>query len=357
MTLSLKKTTVFLILLAIAMFMGTVSAYAYSNETTTTVPVTFTKLAGKQVVFPAGTSRGDIATTLATTIGRRSVYPTDFIINVGGIKYTVQRADMNAMMPATINYGIMADMAVRATANPTIVTPGQYMALVRTSGHNQSVSALANKIAKLYSVPAKNMKYAMSKKNNFIIVNSSTGYTVSSAKLYAAITAEITRWAENGYVGPMRASAARTVTAAGASTRSQLGKAIKVDRSQRMLYLYNKGKVVAKYRVAIGMRGYSTPVGVYKIGAKRARPTWGNPGSKWARNMPRFIKPGPTNPLGLRAMNLNKNGRDTGLRIHGTSNTRSLGTASSHGCVRVANKNIVKLFKLVPSGTPVYIQQ
>jgi lipoprotein-anchoring transpeptidase ErfK/SrfK len=73
--------------------------------------------------------------------------------------------------------------------------------------------------------------------------------------------------------------------------------------------------------------------------------------------MPATIGPGASNPLGLRAMNLNNaKGKDTGYRIHGTSKLGSIGTAASHGCIRVANKNIVKLYKKVPTGTPVVVQ-
>ncbi len=67
--------------------------------------------------------------------------------------------------------------------------------------------------------------------------------------------------------------------------------------------------------------------------------------------MPAYIPPGPTNPLGLRALYLNS----PGIRIHGTYKTWTIGTAASHGCMRVANSQIVKLYPLVPVGTPVFI--
>lgn len=357
MTASVRKTAIFTVLLVMAMFIGTVSAYAVSDEATTTAQVTFTKLPGGSAVFPAGTSRGDIIAALRTKINKPAgIYPSSFIINVGGLKYTVARADMNQILPATVNYGAMGDLALSATSARSFA-PADCLAKAYTPAHKAAISRLSAKVATYYTTPAKGMKYTMSSKKKFVITNSSTGYSVSAQNVSNAIYAANALWAEAGYTGPMSANVSRTVSQAGIVKRSQLGKAIMVDRSERMLYLYNQGKVVAKYRVAIGMRGYTTPLGTYTIGAKRSKPSWGNPGSKWARNMPRIIKPGPNNPLGLRAMNLNKGSRDTGLRIHGTANTRSLGTASSHGCIRVANKNIVKLFKATPGKTKVFVQQ
>jgi lipoprotein-anchoring transpeptidase ErfK/SrfK len=134
-------------------------------------------------------------------------------------------------------------------------------------------------------------------------------------------------------------------------TNSKLGRAILVDLSKRKLWLYDHSKVKKKYGVAIGMPGHTTPRGKFKVIAKAKNPAWRNPGSGWAANMPAYIAPGPRNPLGTRALYINS----PGIRIHGTHKTWSIGHAQSHGCVRVANRNIEKLYPLVPVGTPVFI--
>jgi lipoprotein-anchoring transpeptidase ErfK/SrfK len=134
-------------------------------------------------------------------------------------------------------------------------------------------------------------------------------------------------------------------------TNGRLGRALLVDLSQRKLRLYDHSKVIKKVGIAVGMSRYPTPRGRFKIVAKSPRPAWRNPGSGWAANMPAYIPPGPSNPLGLRALYLNA----SGIRIHGTSKTGSIGTAASHGCIRVANSQIVKLYPKVPVGTPVFI--
>jgi L,D-transpeptidase ErfK/SrfK len=80
-------------------------------------------------------------------------------------------------------------------------------------------------------------------------------------------------------------------------------------------------------------------------------PSWGNPGSAWAANMPAYIPPGPSNPLGTRALNLNA----SGIRIHGTTSDWSIGRAASHGCMRMHRWDVEELFDRVEIGTPVLI--
>jgi lipoprotein-anchoring transpeptidase ErfK/SrfK len=134
-------------------------------------------------------------------------------------------------------------------------------------------------------------------------------------------------------------------------TKGRLPKAIHVDLSERRIRLYNKGRLIKRYRCAVGAPGFSTPRGTFSITAKRKNPTWGNPGSDWARDMPSFIGPGPTNPLGTRAMNLSA----PGIRIHGTSKRYSIGTAASHGCLRMLREDVEDLYDRVSVGTKVYI--
>lgn len=135
-------------------------------------------------------------------------------------------------------------------------------------------------------------------------------------------------------------------------TRKNIGKAILVVLKYRKVYLYNDTKVQKKYRCAIGTSSHPTPRGTFKIVQKRYRPTWVNPAPNgWGANMPSSIGPGPSNPLGLRALNLNV----SGIRIHGTTKLSSIGTAASHGCIRLTNKSVIDLYKRVSVGTPVYI--
>ncbi|MDF1541804.1 MAG: L,D-transpeptidase/peptidoglycan binding protein [Anaerosomatales bacterium] len=132
---------------------------------------------------------------------------------------------------------------------------------------------------------------------------------------------------------------------------ADLGGWIVVRRASRTLELWEGDTLDRTYRVAVGAQGYATPRGEWEITLKRYLPTWGNPGSAWAADMPKTIPPGPNNPLGTRALNLNA----SGIRIHGTSNVDSIGTAASHGCVRMLRRDVEELYELVDVGTRVFV--
>ncbi len=52
----------------------------------------------------------------------------------------------------------------------------------------------------------------------------------------------------------------------------------------------------------------------------------------------------------------NANTRDRFIYIHGTKHEDKIGTAASHGCVRMRNADVIDLFELVDDGTPVIIE-
>ena len=52
----------------------------------------------------------------------------------------------------------------------------------------------------------------------------------------------------------------------------------------------------------------------------------------------------------------NANTRDRFVYIHGTKHEDKIGTAASHGCVRMRNEDVIELFELVDEGTPVVIE-
>jgi len=129
---------------------------------------------------------------------------------------------------------------------------------------------------------------------------------------------------------------------------------ILVRKGENRLYHYEDGGLAKSYAVATGTAEFPTPQGRFKIVAKRRNPTWINPDpTGWGASMPRRIGPGPDNPLGTRAMNLNS----PGIRIHGTRNVASLGTPASHGCIRMSIAESEELFGKVTEGTPVVVIQ
>jgi hypothetical protein len=127
--------------------------------------------------------------------------------------------------------------------------------------------------------------------------------------------------------------------------------AIVVRLDEFMLDLYQGAAVHKNYPVGVGALSFPTPPGVYHIKSKATNPTWNNPGSAWARSMPRHIGPGPRNPLGTRALRLDRGA----LVIHGTPQPWTIGRRASHGCIRMKRPDVEQLFDIVPQGTPVFI--
>jgi lipoprotein-anchoring transpeptidase ErfK/SrfK len=136
-------------------------------------------------------------------------------------------------------------------------------------------------------------------------------------------------------------------------TTASLGTTIVVDVSDNTLVLYEGLRIVKEYRVATGTPGYPTPIGTFEIVDKKENPTWYNPApDTWGADLPPFIGPGPGNPLGTRAMYLNA----PGIRIHGTWDSSSIGTAASHGCIRMHIQDAEELYRLVPVGARVLVK-
>lgn len=135
-------------------------------------------------------------------------------------------------------------------------------------------------------------------------------------------------------------------------TTDSFDEVLLVRHPERRVELYRGGQAVRSWPVAIGTPEYATPTGMFTIGAKRFEPTWHNSSPDgWGSDMPDVIGPGPDNPLGLRALNWNRDGYDTLIRFHGTANVNSIGRAASHGCVRMLNREVIELFDMVETGT------
>jgi lipoprotein-anchoring transpeptidase ErfK/SrfK len=125
-----------------------------------------------------------------------------------------------------------------------------------------------------------------------------------------------------------------------------------VDRNAFQLRLWEDLKLTKTYTIAVGAVGFDTPAGVYNIQNKAVDPAWSVPNSDWAGNLAGKVIPGgaPNNPLRARWM-----GIFDGAGIHGTDDEASLGSAASHGCVRMAVPDVIDLYEQVDVGTPIYI--
>jgi L,D-transpeptidase ErfK/SrfK len=121
-----------------------------------------------------------------------------------------------------------------------------------------------------------------------------------------------------------------------------------LKRSQRKVYVYQNDKVINSYPVAVGKSGWETPLGEFKVLTMELNPIFKSFKSG------RIIPPGPENPLGVRWIGIWTDGQ-TQLGFHGTNEPELIGQAVSHGCIRMMNKDVVKLYAQVKNGTPVQI--
>ena len=128
---------------------------------------------------------------------------------------------------------------------------------------------------------------------------------------------------------------------------------IAVDRDAKQLRLYEHLQLKKKYKIAVGKAGTETAAGRYKIVEKDVDPPWHAPNKEWAGELAgQTIPPGdPRNPLEARWM-----GFHNGQGIHGTKDLASLGSAASHGCIRMSVRAVKKLFREVKVGTPLFLQ-
>jgi lipoprotein-anchoring transpeptidase ErfK/SrfK len=131
---------------------------------------------------------------------------------------------------------------------------------------------------------------------------------------------------------------------------------VKVDTKSNMLTVYDNDKVVAGYPVTIGSEETASPVGEWKVKGIAKMPTFRHD-EKMLKEGERsddfhMLAPGPNNPVGVIWIALNKKG----IGLHGTADPDAIGRSASHGCIRLANWDVVRLAGRIKGGVPVSIQ-
>jgi lipoprotein-anchoring transpeptidase ErfK/SrfK len=128
--------------------------------------------------------------------------------------------------------------------------------------------------------------------------------------------------------------------------------AIVIKTAERKLYYtLGDGKAV-RYSIAVGEPRFQWSGDLW-ISRKAANPGW-SPTPRMRREnprLPRYVGPGPRNPLGPRAMYLGW----SQYRIHGTNAPYSIGRDASSGCFRMFNADAIDLYDRVHLGAPVYV--
>ena len=131
--------------------------------------------------------------------------------------------------------------------------------------------------------------------------------------------------------------------------------AIKVDTKANTLEVHDGEKIIATYPVTVGSSQTASPIGEWKVRRISKMPTF-----RYDKEMLQhgersgnfhLLPPGPRNPVGVMWIALNKKG----IGIHGTNEPDSIGRAASHGCIRLANWDVVRLATKIKSGDSVSI--
>ncbi len=128
--------------------------------------------------------------------------------------------------------------------------------------------------------------------------------------------------------------------------------ALTVSRDGKQVRVFRRGKLAKTYTVAVGSAEFPTPTGQFVVQSMQKNPAWNVPQSEWAGDLAGETIPGgdPRNPLVARWIGFNGS-----VGFHGTASAGSLGTAASHGCIRMAPADVIDLFTRVNTGTPVLV--
>ena len=131
--------------------------------------------------------------------------------------------------------------------------------------------------------------------------------------------------------------------------------AVKVNTKTNTLEVGQGERLIAAYPVTVGSAHTTSPIGEWKVRRMTKLPIF-----RYDKEMLQhgkrsgnfyLLQPGPRNPVGVMWIALDKKG----IGIHGTNEPDSIGSASSHGCIRLANWDVVRLATKIKSGDSVSI--
>jgi len=337
---------IFVAVLLLVLVGGAVAAFAYDSSRD--------DLIAKGVTV-AGVDVGGMRTAQATRVIQRELQkPLERPITVkrGKTRFTLSAQDAGVKA----DVGGMVDEALEASRDGTIITRvardltgGEENAQVppRVTYSSDAVHQLVNRVRDKLNRAARDAEVDFPSLEK---VKEQKGRKVKTAALEQRIAQALTVPGVDRTVrAPVRIVRPKV-------TQAQLaGKypvVLVADRYNFKLRLYKNLALSKEYTVAVGAVGFDTPAGLYHIQNKAVDPAWHVPNSDWAGDLAGTIVPGgtPENPLKARWL-----GIFDGAGIHGTDETYSLGSAASHGCIRMAIPDVIELYDQVPVGAPIYI--
>ncbi len=300
--------------------------------------------------IPAGVSVGGVDVSgLAGLDARQRVYD-QFVaarrapmpVSFGGRQFTIS--------PDAIGYTADVDGAI-LVAYQQAPAPGQVVDVpVRESISRNKLRTVLTWRAAQYEVNGRDAAVTL-RRLQPIIRRARLGTEINVPKSVALLAPAFT--------APRPATPYALVTKRVRPTVTSVGSVVVIDKKAFKLRLYRgttkRGGVVMKrvrtYPIAIGQAAYPTPRGNFTVIQKQVNPTWFPPDSEWAKGLGE-IPPGDGNPLGTRWIGTSA----PAIGIHGTPNPSSIGTAASHGCIRMYIRDVENLYPRVKIGTRVFIR-
>jgi lipoprotein-anchoring transpeptidase ErfK/SrfK len=341
-----NKWFILLAVLLLVLAGGAVAAYAYDSSRDDLIAEGVT-IAGVDV----GGMRADDARRAVT---RQLKEPLEQPISVVRAKERFNLSAEDAGVTADVEG--MVDEALQASRDGSIftrvardLTGGEENATVpaRVSYDRGAVSDLVKRVEKGLNRPARDADVEFP---SLETIESKRGLKVRAKRLQRRLAqALVEPGAERRVRAPAKVLQPKVTTA---ELEQKYPVILVADRSSFQLHLYERLKLSRTYTVAVGALGFDTPAGLYHIQNKAVDPAWSVPNSDWAGSLAGTVVPGgvPENPLKERWL-----GIYDGAGIHGTDQTYSLGTAASHGCIRMAIPDVIELYDKVPVGAPIYI--
>ena len=325
---------------------GAVAAYAYDSARKDRIA---------EGVTVAGTDVGGMTTAQAQRVLVRDL--KEPLEQPVAVVYKGKRFNLSAEdAGVTADIGGMVDEAIAKSREGNIIsrvtrdlTGGEEPVQVsaRVSYSEQAVRKLVRRVKRKLDQPARDAEVSFPSLES---VREQTGIRVKGKVLKQRIAQALT------VPGVARRVKATVATIQPKVTQAELADKYPIvlvaDRNAFQLRLYKDLQLATQYTVAVGALGFDTPAGLYHIQNKAVDPAWSVPDSDWAGDLAGTVVPGgvPENPLKARWL-----GIYDGAGIHGTDQTYSLGTAASHGCIRMAIPDVIELYDQVPVGSPIYI--
>ena len=170
--------------------------------------------------------------------------------------------------------------------------------------------------------------------------------------LFLILAAPLTTGAAFAQIGlPSTAMTAGRDTASAQPAITEAPLVLKANVSARMLVVQRGDSTLRTYAVAVGQDTYPTPTGSFTIRKIVWNPSWRPPpGADWAKGKKAKGPGDPDNPMKVVKIFF----REPDYYIHGTGDVESLGSAASHGCLRMDPEEVADLAKIIMehSGQP-----